>query len=103
YFIFRYLCVYEANEKEAIEKGNDEEDISLCKNVIDEDNIWDGKIQNICEQFIKYFIFSSKNGNNMGVQKEDYCIEYFNYWLNDKLRSHVELSENRSKIYKHFE
>ncbi|CAG9479377.1 unnamed protein product [Plasmodium vivax] len=108
YFFFRDLSVYqthekEAKEKEAIEQGDGAEVVSLCKNVKDEENIWNEKIQNTCEQFIKYFIFCSKNGNTMGVQKEDYYIEYFNYWLNDKLRSHVELSENRSKIYKHFE
>ncbi|SCA59754.1 VIR protein [Plasmodium vivax] len=103
YNVFYDLKTYNDNEKE-VEEVEDPNDIaSQCETI---QNIEQGskeEIKNICKQLMKYFLywFKYKNDKNK-TNKIDNYIEYFNYLLNDKLRTYIKDKSNRLNVYEEF-
>ncbi|CAI7719817.1 PIR protein [Plasmodium vivax] len=94
-------CNGREKEVEEVEYPNDI--ASQCETI---QNIEQGskeEIKNICKQLMKYFLywFKYKNDKNK-TNKIDNYIEYFNYLLNDILRTNTISESERQKVYDDF-
>ncbi|CAG9480855.1 unnamed protein product [Plasmodium vivax] len=103
YNVFYDLKTYNDNEKEVEEVEYPNDIASQCETI---QNIEQGskeEIKNICKQLMKYFLywFKYKNVKNK-TNKIDNYIEYFNYLLNDILRTNIKKESDRPEVCKHF-
>ncbi|GAB69721.1 hypothetical protein PCYB_004700 [Plasmodium cynomolgi strain B] len=86
YDIFDHVSAYQAGENLSTHSGSGLGDYSQYCNKNKDDRVENyNDLKQICERFIKYFVYLSNDSLNMPSEENKYN-EYLNYWINRELK-----------------